>query len=307
MFFSPLWFLLLGPHLLQASGNTVIKMTISYGQAGNENRQIIYISGDRKRVEFRNSEGEKRADGSMQLFYGPRLVAITRCDLGQSFELNLDASEYTSAPYPPKPMSKEQIEARGLQIPATYLLEKPTLRIEVNTTDTSERKEMFGHTARHVITKRRQIPLEGSQSEPQESVTDAWYIDLNQRLSCDHKWPAGQGAHAYSRAVNGKQPMEKAELASTGEPETGFALVSILSSKSTYKLPDGTKKQAETQHEVRVTQLEESPIDPALFEIPPGFKRVEHIERSPTLSAPSSQAVNFWQRFKVGVSKLFGR
>jgi hypothetical protein len=304
--FSPLWLLLLGLPLLQASGNTVIKMTINYGP-GTPNQQIIYISRDRKRTEFQNFEGMNKPDGSMQLFYGPRLVAITRCDLGQGFELNLDTSEYTSAPYPPKPLSKEQIEARGLQIPVTYLSEKPTLRIEVDTTDTSERKEMFGHIARHVITKRRQFPLEGSQSEPQESVTDAWYIDLNQRLSCDYQWPAGQRTHAYLRAVNGKQPLEKAEFVSTGEPETGFALVSLMNSKITYKLPDGTKKQSETQHEVLVTQLEERPFEPALFEIPPGFKRVEHIQRSPNPSASSHHTGDFWQRFEIRVAKLFGR
>ena len=33
-------------------------------------------------------------------------------------------------------------------------------------------------------------------TEPQESVTDAWYVDLNQRLSCDRNWAAGKTAHA---------------------------------------------------------------------------------------------------------------
>jgi hypothetical protein len=301
------YLLLLGLPLLQASGNTAIKMTIRYGEAGSSNQQTIYISEDRKRMEFRNSEGVKRPDGSVQLFYGPRLVAITRCDLGQGFELNLDTSEYTSAPYPPKPLTKEQIEGRGLQTPATYRSEKPTLRIEVSSTDTGERKEIFGHTARHVITIRKQIPLDGSQSEPQESMTDAWYIDLNQRLSCDRKWPAGQGTHAYLRAVNANQQIEKAEFVCTGEPETGFALVSLMSSKITYKLPDGTKKQAETQHKVLVTALEERAIDPMLFKIPSGFKHVDQIQRSPTFPASSSEAENFWQRFKAGVTKLFSR
>src|SRR5271169_4853910 len=112
--------------MFQASGNNGIKMTIRFGQSGNWGEQTVYILGDRKRMEFRNAEGRKIADGSLQLSYGPKLVAITRCDLGQMFELNLDTSEYTSAPYPPKPLTKEQVEARGLQIPATS--EKPTLR-----------------------------------------------------------------------------------------------------------------------------------------------------------------------------------
>ncbi len=180
MYLSPPWLLLLLVPMFQASANTGIKMTIRFGQAENSNEHTVYIAGDRKRMEFRNSSVKKNAGGSLGLTYGPRLVAITRRDLGQMFELNLDTSEYTSAPYPPKPLTREQMEARGLQIPSTP--EKPTLRIEVNTADTGERKEMFGHIARHVVTTREQTPLEGSRSEPQETVTDAWYIDLNPEI-----------------------------------------------------------------------------------------------------------------------------
>jgi hypothetical protein len=290
----------------QAPANAGIKMTIRYGDAGNSSEHVMYISADRKRWEFRNSEGERKADGSLQLIYGPRLVAITRCDLGQSFELNLDASEYASAQYPPRPLTKKQIEARGLHIPAKQASEKPTLRIEVTTTDTGQRKQMFGHTARHIITTRKQIPLEGSDSEPQETVTDAWYIDLNQRLSCDYQGPEGKKHPAYTLAVNGKRPMPKVEFISTGEPEAGFALRSLTTSKITYTLPDGTKKQADSKSEVRVTQLEQGPLDASLFEIPQGFRHVEHIERNPTPSASSSPTTNLWQRFKASVRSLFG-
>jgi len=295
MHFSP-WLLLLGVPLLPASENSGIRMTIQFGQTGNSSQQNIYILGDRKRMEFRNSTGGT---------YGPRLVAITRCDLGQIFELNLEDSEYTSAPYPLKPLTKKEVEARRLQISETYKSDKPTLRIEVNTKDTGERKEIFGHMARHIITTRKRTPLEGSHSEPQETVTDGWYIDLNQRLSCDPKWPEGKGGHAYLHG--GRQPMEKPEFVMNGEPETGFAVRSLMTVKSTYTLQDGTKKQSDLKSEVRVTQLDEGSLDPALFEIPPGFKHVEHIERNPVTSASSSQMNDLWQRLKASVANLFGR
>jgi hypothetical protein len=301
--FSSAWLLLLVIPMFQASGNGGIKMTIRVGQAGNSSQHTVYLSGDRKRLEFRNSVGEKKADGSQPVIYGSRLVAITRCDLGQSFELNLDASEYTSAPYPPKPLTKEQIEARGLQIPATS--EKPTLRLEVSTTDTGERKEMFGHLARHVITTRKQTPLEGSRAEPQETVTDAWYIDLSQRLSCDPSPPGGKKGHAYTLFSDGKRPMEKVEYIATGRPETGFPLHSLMTSKIAYAMPDGTRKQINSGSEVLVTQLEEGPLDPALFEIPPGFRHVKHIERNPMPSASSSRMEDLWQRLKASVASLF--
>ena len=301
MHFLPPWLLLLLVPMFQASANNGIKMTIRFGQAENSNEHTVYIAGDRKRTEFRNSAGKKNADGSLQLTYGPRLVAITRCDLGETFELNLDTSEYTSAPYPPKPLTKEQMEARGLQIPA--ISEKPTLRIEVNTTDTGERKEMFGHIARHVLTTRKQTPLEGSRSDPQETVTDAWYIDLNQRLSCDPAQP--KHAQAYSLFTNGKQPREKVEFIPTGEAQTGFALQSVTSSKLAYAKPDGATKHTDSRTELLVTELYEGPLDPALFEIPHGFRHVQRIERNSMSSASSNRMQDLWQRLKVSVTSLF--
>jgi hypothetical protein len=298
---SPAWFLFLLVPMLQPSGNNGIKMTIRFGQTENSSEHTVYMSVDRKRMEFRNSEGKKNADGSLQLTYGPRLVAITRCDLGQMFELNLDASEYTSTPYPPKPLTKEQIEARGLQVPAAS--EKTTLRIEVNTTDTGERKEMFGHIARHVLTTRKQTPLEGSRFEPQETVTDEWYIDLDQRLPCDPAWSERRNSHAYSLFASGKQLSEKVEFIPTGEPQTGFALQSVTTSKITHTMPDGTKKQTNSSSELLVTELQEGPLDPALFEIPRGFKHVQHIERNPMSS--SSPMEDLWQRLKASVTNLF--
>jgi hypothetical protein len=298
---SSTWLLLLGIPLLRDSEKTGIKMTVQYVQTGGSNQHTVYFQGDRKRMEFRGSEGLKKADGSLQTIYGPRLVAITRCDLGQSFELNLDTREYTSGPYPPKALTREEIKSRGLQTPATYVSDKPTLRIEVKTTDTGERKELFGHIARHVITTRTQTPIAGSHSEPQESVTDGWYIDskdidLHQRLSCDRKWPEGkQGvAYSYLHGAGGNQPMEKPEFVTTGGPERGFALYSLMTSKSTYTMPDGTRKESDSKFEMQVIQLEEGPLDPALFEIPPGFKHVEHIERNPAASAFASQPEDFF-------------
>jgi len=225
-----------------ASEKPAIKMIIEMGQPESTTERTIYLQADRKRVEFQNRFGRKQADGSLKAIYGPRLVSITRCDLGRSFELNLDTSEYTVHPYPPQPFTKEQLEARGLQNPIQYISDKPTLRIERTTSDTGERKEIFGRIARHVITTRKQIPLEGSRSRPQEWVTDGWYIDsslnetsdidLNQRLSCDRQRSKGKSGHSYVR-LGGNQPQDRPEFVDIGEPETGFALGSVVTSNNT--------------------------------------------------------------------------
>ena len=292
-------------------------MVIQYGQPELSNQYTIYMQGDRKRMEFRNSSGQKQADGSIRPLYGPRLVSITRCDLGRAFEVNLDTSEYTSSPYPPQPLTQEELKARGLQNPLTYVSDKPTLRIELTTTDTGARKEMFGYTARHIITTRRQTPLEGSPSQPQESMTDGWYIDskpgdstdidLQQRLSCDRKWSEGKRGHGYSLALGGNRPVDRPTFVTIGEPETGFAIQSVTTTNSMRSLPDGTRKQSSSKFETHVMELESGPLDPSLFEIPSGFKHVDHIERGPAASAFASQPKDFWQRVRTSLAELFNR
>lgn len=140
---SPLYVLLAGVPLLQAWENIGIKLTIHRVLNGNPSEQTIYVHRDRKRMEFRNYAGKRKADGSPQWLSGPRLAAITRCDLGQLFELNLDAAEYVSTPYPPKPLTQAEIEARGLGKPDISPSREPTLRIETTTVHPGERKDFF--------------------------------------------------------------------------------------------------------------------------------------------------------------------
>src|SRR5208282_540216 len=98
-------------------------------------------------------------------------------------------------------------------------------------------------------------------------------------------------------------PWDKAEFVTIGEPETGFAVNSVMTSKNTYTLPDGTRKQSDSKFETHVIELEEGPLDPSLFEIPSGFKQVDHIERN-AASAFASPPKDFWQRVRASVAGL---
>ena len=307
--YLPICLLLFGLPLLPVATSTGIKMTGHTIFGGHSTERTVYIQGDHKREEFRNGMGHNKADGSEQWIEGPRLAMITRCDLGQIFELNLDSAQYEAAPYPPKPLTKEEIEARGLKsqlkIPQISFPPKPTVRVETKTTDTGERKEMFGHIARHVITTIKYTPLAGGRSEPRETVIDGWYIDtnFNLQLPCDRRWPEGTRDHAFMSVMVGNQPPEWPEFIQIGKPETGSAVQTVSTTTITHTLPDGTKKQRESKYESLTTDLKEGPLNPALFEVPAGFKRVEHIEQNPTLPI-SIQLEDFWTRLKAKVAGL---
>jgi hypothetical protein len=218
-----------------------------------------------------------------------------RPDLAKMFELNMDASEYVVTPYPPKkpqPLTKKQMETRGIRIPSPAESAKSTFQIETTTKDTGERKELFGYLARHVITIRKEIPLESSHHSAQETVTDGWYIDLETRLYptiypqdlADGKTPQQRGrVHSYVFAgspATGDSP-EMPEFIDIGEPEIGFAVQEIRTSLSSYTLPDGNTRQTGEKFETLV-RLERGIYDTALFEVPSNFRRVAEIERNPT-------------------------
>ena len=296
------WFLVLGIPLLSASNASGLKMIVRHSFDGISSDQTLYIEQDRKRTEYRNSvRGERRSDGSTAVRYGPRLASITRCDLARTIELNLDTGEYVAGSYPPEPLSKERREA--LKLPQLVASGEPTLRVETTTVNTGERKDFFGHTARHVLTTRKQVPLEGSRSDAQQTVTDGWYIDLDSTVSCGRKSRAGKvRTHAFLSA--GNTPVEKIEFIDTGEPETGFAIERRTTSLSSITLPNGTKKDHASVSEMRVTEFVEGPLDPALFVIPTGFRQVEHIERNPSSNFPNQWSIA-WYRFRESVARLF--
>jgi hypothetical protein len=255
------WFLVLGIPLLSGSNTSGLKMTVRHSFDGISNDQNLYIEQDRKRMEYRNWVGGEKRSGGSAVRYGPRLASITRCDLARTFELNLDTGEYVAGSYPPEPLSKERREALGLTFPQLVASGEPTLRVETTTVDTGQRKDFFGHTARHVITTRKQLPLEGSRSDAQQTVTDGWYIDLDTNVSCDRKIPAGRvHTHGFLSAAN--TPDEKIQFIDTGEPETGFAIERRTTSLRSITLPNGTKRDDTSVSEMRVTEIRRRSIGP---------------------------------------------
>ncbi len=257
---------------------------------------ITYIENDRKRVEERRQFLQPlrpRGGGPVVYVTAPPIVTITRCDRNEIYTLSADAHEFTSRPIP-KPPSKEQIEARSAALkklvgepPST-----PTLLIETTTNDSGERKQMFGHTARHVITTVKQLPIGDSGTLPQENVTDGWYIDLDTSISCV------PGAASFFAVLVGGAPRKPGErylppvpsYKNVGKPETGFA----VETKRSHHLLDASGAILAGQRmlpadEMHVTEIATIPLDPALFEVPKSFRKVDRIQRAPVLT--------FWQRW----------
>jgi hypothetical protein len=267
-----------------------LKIMTRNSVAGRGGATVTYLQNDRKRVEERWQVPQLlRRGGPFVYVPAPPIVTITRCDLDQMFVLNLDAREYMSMPIP-KPPTKEELQAREARQPKPLAPSQPTLLIETTTHDTGERKQMFGYMARHVITTVRQIPFLDTGQIPQETVTDGWYIDLDTSISCAQQ-SSGRYAVLVGRTRRPGEPPQTPVLTfkNVGKPETGFPLITKQVHQLTGSSPNpSAQKQNEPTNEMQVTELSTEPLDPALFEVPKNFRKVDQIRRTPVFS--------YWRR-----------
>ena len=162
---------------------------------------------------------------------------------------------------------------------------------------------MFGHVARHLITKEKRIGgPENCYGGNTESEIDGWYIDYDS-LPLPQRPKAGMVAHlvAHSARIGSIHCSDKIEAHRTG-PRTGFPL------KETTRWPLESSPSSDTSPKTvyssmtEVVEFVESPLDPALFQVPADFKKVKDII-DPTQRR--LQALTYWERFKAEFWEIF--
>ena len=275
--------LLLAVFRLQAVGQET-KVVVRHTSSDHTSEVTTYTMGDRRRTEYRNNAQRRNAAGLLVRVDPPANAVIQRCDLGQVFELNTQMQEYTSKEYPPKPPTPEERKERSLEEPDWDTSPLPVVRVEITTIDTGERDEIFGHVARHVITRVKETPLNDSRNESPVFVTDGWYIDFDRRISCESKPSEQLMRYGFSWVGAGGRwvPFERTESVEVGRREMGLLVRKAQNSLSTTNPTNIGNDYIEATNEPDVTEFFEGPLDPALFEIPPGFKVVENLQWSST-------------------------
>lgn len=299
---SPLLALSLALPLAQSQQTIGFKIITQHSSSVGPSETTAYYLPDRSRTEDRISTGYTTPGGSVQTIYGPHTAIIRRCDLGKMFSLNLDSREYSESTDPSVIRANALVAARTdrKSNPAPPL--KPTLRIESTVTDTGERKQMFGYTARHVVYTQKYVPLEGSTVIAQETTEDGWYIDIDTQLSCDQKTAPGARAHALVVEAGHKETIE---FVDRGTGRLGFPL-SMISTLDSLDVPRPARAQKPyDKFSIKVTDLERVPLDPTLFEIPSGFKLVKEINPNPIRPVAQTQPKSLWQRFNLWRSSIF--
>jgi hypothetical protein len=249
-----------------------------------------YLAQDRLRNEWRSQMRDRT---------GPPMASIiTRGEHDRIFVLDLQAHEYTS--YEASARANVGIK------PRPTVDSGGTLQIYIENTDTGERKDIFGHVARHIITHEKRVAGAKACSKPSESDTDGWYIDSSELP----EWRQQKGgrvavvvASEVSAGSNDKcfNKMDKIEVHRSGV-ETGFPVKVITTLRSEIMQPDGTPKMISSTWGSEVVELKEGPLELSLFEVPKDFRRVEVLR---SWNVPPPRSLTGWEWFKEKVQDWF--
>ena len=226
------------------------KITIKTNVAGQDMQSTDMIKGLRERSE--NSMGGMNMG----------MVSVTQCDLKRTIQINDRARKYIITPMESDDSASGPSSGGGMNAPSSGgpARRGGVVTMTVNTTDTGERKQMFGFTARHL--KRTMISEsspDACQPQQMKMETDGWYINLEYGLSCGSARPPQMGGRPAPQGCRDRYQIKR-----TGPVNLGYPLIETM----TMYGPDGSVQFTMTKE---VIELSRQTLDAALFDVPAGY------------------------------------
>ncbi|HEX8775434.1 MAG TPA: hypothetical protein VF735_17835 [Pyrinomonadaceae bacterium] len=226
-----------------------IKITTKSAAGGRSITGTTYIKGSRQRTE------------------GMGYTSIYQCDLKRTIQINDKTRTYFIAPLDSQDTSgaasaqRQGTQRRGGVV--TYTTTK---------TDTGERREMLGLTARHLKSK---VVIEASEgacaSMNMEMETDGWYVDLPGGLNC-----ATDGS-AVPNFSSDADCVDEVRFKTVGTVKLGYPVMTTTRMKFNAG-EDGAASIPESSSTQEVVDLSKATLDAALFEIPAGYREVKSMQ-----------------------------
>lgn len=264
--------------LAAAYGNDLKVVTVVRLSNGTPYTNVRYSHGERTRLEWRDHSTWKPG----VVTYGPPRATIYQCDAQRAVELNLRSHEYSVIELNDECRSKNASPLRAV---------KGTVDVYIETTDTGERQQMLGRTARHIITHQRQVASPGACWGNGERESDGWYIEMEQQEFA-RRFRQNSDNDLVNVIMTGANCRDKIVVHRSGLEKPGVPVKLVQTSRSLRPLADGTSTEYTSKWETEVTELNEAPLDAGLFEIPANFTKVAKIDGGPEM--PFSVAVGYW-------------
>ena len=269
-----------------------VKIVTRQVTGGFTDTRTEYLTADRLRNEWQTRMGER---------FGPPMASIIqRGERDRVFVLDVQAKEYLTY----------ETDNNGIDLGRrrrSVADSGGTLQIFIENIDTGERKEIFGHLARHIVTRERRVASKGACSKDSESETDGWYIDPTVLPKWRQPKKDAFGVVVASVLSAGSadaclKKMDKIEVHRSGA-EPGFPVKVMTTVKSEIPLRDGAPHLIASTWGSEVVELREGPLDPALFEVPPDFRQVQNLRN--WSATPPRRAPTNWEWFKQQLQNLF--
>ena len=230
-----------------AIADTKVKSRQTSGGQTYENTS--YIKGKRQRSETN----------------GGQMVTVTQCDLRRNITIMPATRTYLIQPYDQSPGQPSTSPAANTTASSTPTKKGGLVTSTVTTRDTGERKQMFGYTARHIITTMVMDSSPDACSQTKMKMeTDGWYIDAAFALDCDlgasYRPPQTHGGGGGCR--------DRYETKQIGTAKKGYPVYE----KMTMFGPDGRESFSTI---TEVVEFSQATLDPSLFDVPEGYREVQ--------------------------------
>lgn len=257
-----------GQTATKTTNDVKIRQAMSAG-GGNRMETALYVKGQRMRTEAAGNLG---------------FTTILQCDLKRTLTINEKTKTYLISPTDGTNTAAGASDG-GAASSVTAAQNQPQRGGVVNVTntitDTGERKEMFGFTARHIKTSLEKKASPDACDTDQKVETDGWYIDFQYSFDCP-----GQ-PQKYQPTPYRPQPGCKDEIRTKtiGSAKLGFPLIVT----TTVYHPDG-RTSSMTQE---VLELSREPLSASLFDVPEGYtlaKDMQQLYGMDTTTAMSGSA-----------------
>lgn len=215
------------------------RMTMS----GQTMENTVYVKGSRKRTE---------TSGFMGM--GADVATVEQCDRQQTIQLNDGKKLYFVQSFA---NSSDATNNSSSQIsPSTISNQKGgTVTLVYEVTDTGERKNMFGLTARHIKTvMTMQASPDACTKDDMRMETDGWYVDLPQ-FSCPLQPPTAPMTRPQRSGCQDKMIVKQ-----IGGGKIGFPLILTQTFGDT-----GFSQTIET------VEFSSATLDATLFDVPKDY------------------------------------
>jgi hypothetical protein len=156
-----------------------------------------------------------------------------------------------------------------------------TIVVEIETRDTGEQSQKFGHRVRHLITTehRHSEYLQKPASETRKIVTDGWYLDFP-LLFPNHSRIGAVAVLSILDAKGRLKGVPKVQVTRHGPVPRGLAV-----------------SEKGGDYQLELTEFSEAPLNDDVFEPPAGFRRVVRPFPGERLSLADELLLG-WQQFQ---------